>query len=281
MVDKNGRYNNRSNIGQFSYLMIGAAAFILVILLVAGGVGGFFNPSANTTDDTTASESDMDDNEQDELIDEMSGAIADLENRLSTANEEIAALRSSSDISSEVLEQLRQSVETTVNPTKIYNGIIERLARVGISCSINAETNSLRFEDKLLFASSSANLTDSDHQFLNNLLPVIISEIESSGQSGSVDQIIFAGYADDGGSLTLNLELSQNRAEAVLNYLLQANLITLASGDDDSLAYACAGLADQRPVLNDGVINRDLSRRVEIAIILDNRNISETVFGNE
>lgn len=281
MVDNNGRGYDRSNIGQFSYLMIGAAALILVILLIAGGVSGFFDSPDSPIEATTTTEVDITEKEQDELIDELSGEIADLENKLSTANKEIAALRSSSDISSEVLEQLRQSVETTSNPTTIYNGIIERLAEVGISCLINPETNSLRFDEKLLFASSSASLIDSDQEFLNDLLPLILSEIEFSGQSGSIEQIIFAGYADDGGSLTLNLELSQNRAEAVLDYLLQANLITFASGDDDSFAYACAGMADQRPVLSDGVINRDLSRRVEIAIILDNRNISDTVFGNE
>jgi hypothetical protein len=33
--------------------------------------------------------------------------------------------------------------------------------------------------------------------------------------------------------------------------------------------------------MNDGAVNRDLSRRVEIAIIIDNRNINEMVFGND
>jgi outer membrane protein OmpA-like peptidoglycan-associated protein len=262
--------------------MIGAAALLLVVLLAAGGMSGPANPTDISVETTSSADPvETTDNEQDQLIDSLHESIADLENRLDAANDEIAALRDSSDISQEVMEQLRLNVEKNANPTALYEQIIDSLAQVGVTCMINPETNSLRFNDSLLFASSSDDLNAANQDFLNEVFPVILSEIEASGQAGRIEQIIFAGYADDGGSLPLNLALSQNRAESVLNHLLEQNMISLASDDEAAIAYACAGMADQRPVMNDGAVNRDLSRRVEIAIIIDNRNINEMVFGND
>lgn len=282
MIDRYSGRNERGRAGKFSLLMIGAAALLLVVLLAAGGMSGLANPTDISVETTSSADPvETTDNEQAQLIDSLHESIADLENRLDAANDEIAALRDSSDISQEVMEQLRLNVEKNANPTALYEQIIDSLAQVGVTCTINPETNSLRFNDSLLFASSSDDLNAANQDFLNEVFPVILSEIEASGQAGRIEQIIFAGYADDGGSLPLNLALSQNRAESVLNHLLEQNMISLASNDEAAIAYACAGMADQRPVMNDGAVNRELSRRVEVSIILDNRKISELVFGDD
>lgn len=282
MFDRNGSRNDRGRAVNFSPIMICIAALLLVVLLVVGGLGGS-DKTADTGIETTTSTDTLETtaDEQAVLIDSLNESIADYEIRLEAANEEIAALRNSSDISAEIIDQLRQKAETVANPTKLYNQIIEKLAQAGISSTINPETNSLRFDDLLLFSSSSASLSISDQEILDDAFTIIIDEIEMSDLAADVDKLILAGYADDGGSLSLNLELSQKRAESVLDYLIQKSLITISSDINSTTSYACAGMADQKPIMTDGLINRELSRRVEVSIILDNRKISELVFGDD
>ena len=164
---------------------------------------------------------------------------------------------------------------------KIYEDIIAALAEQGISCIYNENTNALRFDQHLLFASSSSDLTDNDKDFLLEIYPVINQILLESDQSDRIRQVVFTGFADDGGTLDLNLSLSHQRSEAVVSFLSDNNLIGLNMENGSGFTYTVSGLADQNPIMENGSVNRDLSRRVELSILLDYSNLGDLVFGDD
>jgi outer membrane protein OmpA-like peptidoglycan-associated protein len=282
MIANRGRKTYSRRDGRFSGIMFSGAVLLLVVLLMTGGrhMAGATVDTSAPTDKTDLTEPSID-IVSSQKIDDLTSELAELQAALDAAGAELEALKDSADIPAEVLDKLRKDTQAQANPDTIYLAIIDALAQQGISCSINDDTNSLRFDDRILFASGSTALSAEDETFLLTVYPVILEAISRSGQSERIERLAFAGYADDGGTLSMNIELSQNRAEAVLNYLLANNLLQLQASEDSGLVYAVSGMANQHPILENGLVNKDLSRRVEITIVMDNSNISDVVFGNE
>jgi outer membrane protein OmpA-like peptidoglycan-associated protein len=73
-------------------------------------------------------------------------------------------------------------------------------------------------------------------------------------------QVEISGHTDNTGNRKLNLELSQNRAKAIYNYLIYRQI------NEERLTYR--GYADDMPVAtNDTPEGRALNRRTEMTII--------------
>ena len=68
------------------------------------------------------------------------------------------------------------------------------------------------------------------------------------------------GHTDNTGDASINLKLSESRALAVMNYLLQKGI------DKNRLDYA--GYGETRPITdNDSPESRDKNRRVEVKVL--------------
>lgn len=124
----------------------------------------------------------------------------------------------------------------------------------GVEATPGVEGVTLRIDDRLLFTSGSAELTENGESILKKLQPLLADfdgEISVEGHTDSLP-IRTARFPS-------NWELSTGRAIAVLRYLV-------AIGHPDSKLRA-VGYADTRPLAaNDSVSGRAENRRVELIL---------------
>lgn len=116
---------------------------------------------------------------------------------------------------------------------------------------LEQQLNAFVAENPILFEPSSAVLTDS-------ALPVIDRVAADALRFGGIS-ITVEGHTDSDGQAIENLQLSQNRAEAVRAALVERGL----SPD----AVEAVGFGSERPILVGGVEDKAASRRVEFRVV--------------
>ena len=116
---------------------------------------------------------------------------------------------------------------------------------------LEQQLNAFVAENPILFQPSSAVLTDS-------ALPVIDRVAADALRFGGIS-ITVEGHTDSDGQAIENLQLSQNRAEAVRAALIERGL----SPD----AVEAVGFGSERPIVVGGVEDKAASRRVEFRVV--------------
>ena len=123
----------------------------------------------------------------------------------------------------------------------------------------------VRFQEPaMLFDNNQAVLKTSFKEILNDFYPRYIAILNKPEYRDNIEEIRIEGHTDSNGSYFHNMELSQNRTRAVLEYcmsLMKADQIEWAKN------YITAnGLSSSHPILKNGVEDKDLSRRVEFRV---------------
>lgn len=132
--------------------------------------------------------------------------------------------------------------QTTVDPS---------LATADGCAQLEAEAASLLETSPVTFASGASELTDESRAVVNQLAVLIASCADATVEVG--------GHSDDTGSETLNEQLSQARAQAVVEALVQEGI------PEERLT--AQGYGAEEPVApNDTEAGRAANRRVEITI---------------
>ena len=113
----------------------------------------------------------------------------------------------------------------------------------------------LELLDKVFFDTGDATLPSRSHELLNEVAGILLSK-------PSVTKLRIEGHTDSQGSETLNIQLSQARAEAVRDYLLRQGVATER--------LEVKGFGPSVPVApNDTAEGREANRRVEFNIVMD------------
>ncbi|MBN1140763.1 MAG: OmpA family protein [Deltaproteobacteria bacterium] len=121
---------------------------------------------------------------------------------------------------------------------------------------VDADGCPIQFTLNIQFASNRADILPAHHGDLANGAKFI-------KENPGIPRIIVAGHTDSIGSDALNQALSQRRAEAVRQYLIQNHNI-------DGARLAAQGFGESRPVAaNDTAAGRQMNRRVEIYFASD------------
>jgi len=111
------------------------------------------------------------------------------------------------------------------------------------------EGKRLRILDKVFFENGKATLQARSNALLDNVAQVLIAHPE-------IPKVQIEGHTDDAGPAELNKKLSQDRANAVRDYLVK-------KGVPDARLTA-VGFGPEKPAVpNDSPANRELNRRVE------------------
>jgi OOP family OmpA-OmpF porin len=119
------------------------------------------------------------------------------------------------------------------------------------AAELETQLNAVVAENPILFEPSSAVLSAS-------ALPVI-DRIAADAQQFDGLQITVEGHTDSDGAPIENLQLSQNRAQAVQAALVERGL--------DADVVEAVGFGSERPVIVDGTEDKGASRRVEFRVI--------------
>lgn len=123
----------------------------------------------------------------------------------------------------------------------------------------------VRFQEPaLLFDNNQAILKPEFKTILNDFYPRYIAILNKPEYRDNIEEIRIEGHTDSNGSYFHNMELSQNRTRAVLEYcmgLMQPEQIDWAKN-----FITANGLSSSHPILTNGIENKDLSRRVEFRV---------------
>lgn len=148
--------------------------------------------------------------------------------------------------------------------------ITELKSSLGSKINIDKENGSLRLASNILFDKGSANLKDGAKSELKaNFIEYVDTLITNRNIAEHLDKIIIEGYTDSDGSYLYNLNLSQQRAFAVMNYLLTLDYIKKHNIKDKLVA---SGRSYQDTIKKNGIEDKDASRRIEVKFRLKNED---------
>ena len=201
---------------------------------------------------------------QRETIAQQQTLIDEQEDYLAAANTELRQMRTQMQtiavLRLSILEQIRDSiVEVMGDASKVSIG----------------ENGSIILSEGILFDVGKSDIKPESRAVLDQLIEVFTKFLSDSDNSRYVDSIVISGHTDSTGDDGSNRELSTDRANSVLNYLLTGNRASLAPYAE----YFCAaGYGETRPVQsNDTEAGRAANRRIEISMILKDESVLQIV----
>ena len=202
--------------------------------------------------------------EMDALLADQRALISEQEEYMRSANEELLAMRSQMQtiavLRLSILEQIRDSVARVMGDA----------SKVSIGSNGN-----IILSESILFDNASSEIKTDAAPALNQLINVFAQFLRDDENAKYVDSIVIAGHTDSVGSDALNRSLSTDRANAVLNYLMENDHGALDAYEQ----YFCAsGYGKTRPVADNTTLDgRAANRRIEISIILRDDTLMEIV----
>lgn len=141
---------------------------------------------------------------------------------------------------------------------------------LGDKIDIDKKTGSLRLASNILFESGDATLKPEAKAELKKAFEEYIGTLVTNPSiKPHLDKIIIEGHTDSVGSYLYNLNLSQKRALAVMEYLLTLDFTKKHNIQPLMIA---SGRAYQDAIMVDGVEDKEASRRIEIKFRLKNED---------
>jgi len=141
---------------------------------------------------------------------------------------------------------------------------------LGDKVAIDKNSGSLRVSSNILFDKGSARLKEGAKVELKKVFEEYIGALVTNPKiKPHLDKIIIEGHTDSDGGYLYNLDLSQKRAFAVMNYLLS---LDFAKEHHIQPLMIASGRAYLDAIKVDGVEDKDASRRIEIKFRLNNED---------
>ncbi len=170
----------------------------------------------------------------------------------------------------ELIARLRKQRAKIKSLTGIRLKVIDALKEtLGKRIAIDKKSGALRLSSKILFDKGSAKLKDEAKAELKDTFEKYIAALMSNRAIRPyLDRIIIEGHTDSDGGYLYNLELSQKRALAVMNYLLS---LPISKKYHLKKYLVASGRAYMDPIIKNGVEDKEASRRIEIKFALRNR----------
>ncbi len=177
----------------------------------------------------------------------------------------------------ELLEMRNQMQTISFLRLSILKQICDSLVQViGDESAVSIGDNgNIILAASILFDSGSYDIMENAETALTQLSSVFTTFLAESENAKYVDSIIISGHTDSQGLEESNRELSTNRANAVLTYLLDANDGQLAQYEK---FFCAAGYGESRPVAdNETPEGRAMNRRIEISITLRDDSVMDII----
>ena len=173
-----------------------------------------------------------------------------------------------------ILQDLNVTKNRIRNLTGMKVKIIADLKeKLGGKIRIDNESGAMTLNSSILFDKGSSELKEGAKETLRSTLRSYFTTLLNNDEiRENLDQIIIEGHTDSDGGYLYNLELSQNRAFAVMDFINSWNK------DERLQKYLIAsGRSYTQPVMRRGVEDKDASRRIEIKFTLSNKEAMEEI----
>lgn len=177
----------------------------------------------------------------------------------------------------EILDSQANQIEQIIG---IRGQLIDELNRElmanQIQIQADLETGAIIFESTILFDRDSNELIEEGKEFFRKFIPVYLETLLKPKFRDYIAEIMIEGHTDDTGSYLHNLELSQQRAWSVAEFILSDESDFINSDMIPILKSLVTvnGCADRSPVYQEnGMIDANKSRRVEIKFRLKDQEM--------
>jgi len=170
-----------------------------------------------------------------------------------------------------LIEKLQSQKAKIKSLTGIKLKVIAALKEeLGDKVAIDKKSGSLRVSSNILFDKGSATLKEGAKVELKKVFEEYIGALVTNSKiKPHLDKIIIEGHTDSDGGYLYNLDLSQRRAFAVMNFLLT---LDFAKENNIKPLMIASGRAYLDAIQVDGIEDKDASRRIEIKFRLKNED---------
>ena len=205
----------------------------------------------------------------------LSNTVNKKDEKLKLSDEKLLKLLQALDNKQTKYDELLTKLQAQKAKIKSLTGIklkviAELKASLGSKINIDKKSGSLRLASNILFDKGSAVLKDgAKAQLKANFIDYVSALINNKNIAEHLDKIIIEGHTDSDGSYLYNLKLSQQRAFAVMNYLLTLDYIKKNNIKDKLVA---SGRSYLDVIKYNGVEDKDASRRIEVKFRLKNQD---------
>lgn len=168
------------------------------------------------------------------------------------------------------LDDLEPSVykEAAEQRDDILDQLKKAFEDAGVDVAINETTGEIVMDNNVLFATDSYELGAEGKAYLEKFFTAYSSVVLDEKYSGVLKEISFEGNTDSDGESGYNMMLSENRANAVMEYC--SSLLDEKQGAVFNELAASRGYGESDLVYDeDGYEDKDASRRVAIKFILN------------
>ncbi|MBD3790461.1 MAG: OmpA family protein [Campylobacterales bacterium] len=220
--------------------------------------------------------------QQTKKIEEYEGKVLVLSNELTEANntvklkdEKLLELLNALDEKQTKYDELVANLQAQKAKIKALTGIKLKVIaalkeQLGDKINIDKESGSLRLASSILFDKGSSELKEESKANLKKAFEEYIGALVSNSQiKPYLDRIIIEGHTDSDGGYLYNLDLSQKRALAVMNFLLT---LDIAKQENLKPLLIASGRAYLDAINVNGVEDKEASRRIEIKFGLKNED---------
>jgi len=139
---------------------------------------------------------------------------------------------------------------------------------------VDEKTGAIIFDTEILFNYDDATLKKNSYTFLDEFVPVYLDVLLESGYEEYIAEIIIEGHTDKDGDYLYNLELAQNRAHSLAEYILSEEFPHkhIQQHVEEKLTVNSKSYSDYRTD-EGGNYDASLSRRVEFKFRLKDEEI--------
>ena len=160
-------------------------------------------------------------------------------------------------------ESLVSSVEQDLSKN-IYNSVTDVFKDSDIPIEVDQTTGKIVFGENSLFDVDSDELKPEAKDILKVFIPKYVETIYENYEQ-HISRIVITGHTDDVGDYLYNLDLSQRRALSVAKYIVGEEIGDYKYKEDVKQYIEAIGRSEAELIKNnDGSVDRDSSRRVEI-----------------
>ena len=166
-------------------------------------------------------------------------ALENTKNQLASANNQLSAAENRLNSQSQALSQYESELERQQKmieqmvgvKAQIIEALSKELTRNRISVTVDAQTGAITLPSEMLFAVGANTLSVEGEMYLDRFLPVYLNVLLSDEFSSYIAEIIIEGHTDSSGkaghdAYLYNMQLSQERALSVTNYVLKRDYMT-------------------------------------------------------
>ncbi len=200
------------------------------------------------------------------LLDEQQEELEKNRTALTAAQQSLSLQQQQIDEQASLLAAQQQQIDKLIGlRSKIIEELSNELRRQGLEAMVDRNTGAIAFTGAVLFDFGKNTLKQGGKDLLNAFIPAYVHTLMNEENEEYIGEIIIEGHTDTSGSYLTNLELSQERALAVAQYCMSAEMTGLSEQEKLTLQNILTvnGRSYADPVYtSDGSVDMDASRRV-------------------